>query len=96
MTGEVGRRTVIKSAAWSLPVIAVAVAAPLAAASVTPEPKVPVKCIRIKPNHGHGGKPGNKDWWEGVYSDGSHTKPMSNGEAMSDPVWGPICRAVKH
>lgn len=36
--GGIKRRTVIKGAAWSLPVVAVAVGAPLAAASVTPPP----------------------------------------------------------
>lgn len=86
------RRTVLKSAAWSLPVIAAAVAVPLAAAS---QSVIPVKCIRIADNHGHGGTPGNKGWWQGVYSDGSVTDPMSNGEAMSDKTWGPLCRASK-
>lgn len=37
-TGGTDRRTVIKAAAWSLPVVAVAVATPLAAASL-PEPQ---------------------------------------------------------
>lgn len=32
------RRTVLKSAAWSVPVVALAIATPLAAASQTPEP----------------------------------------------------------
>lgn len=35
---QIQRRTVIKGAAWSVPVIAAAVATPLAAASVTPPP----------------------------------------------------------
>lgn len=92
------RRAVVHSAAWSVPVIAAAIATPLAAASgptETEPPRTPAKCIRIKPNHGHGGNPGNKEWWQGVYSDGSTTEPMSNGQAMSDPVWGPLCRAEK-
>lgn len=92
------RRNIVKAAAWSVPVIAVAVSTPLAAASEpypTHPPKTPAKCIRVVPNHGHGGAPGNKDWWQGVYSDGSTTAPMSNGQAMSDPVWGPLCRAEK-
>lgn len=38
------RRAVVRSAAWSLPVIAVAVAAPGAAASTPPDPKTPVTC----------------------------------------------------
>lgn len=86
------RRTVIKSAAWAIPVIAAAVAVPLATAS---QATIPVKCVRITNNHGHGGKPGNKDWWQGVYSDGTTTAPMSNGEAMSHKTWGPLCRTSK-
>ncbi|MBT9608035.1 hypothetical protein [Microbacterium sp.] len=40
--GSVSRRTVIKTAAWAVPVVAVAVAAPLASASTTgPEPVQP-------------------------------------------------------
>lgn len=38
MTAPVSRRSVIRSAAWSIPVIAVAVATPLAAASTPPVP----------------------------------------------------------
>lgn len=89
----VERRTVLKGAAWAVPVVAVAVSTPLSAASTVSV--IPAKCIRITPNHGHGGDPGNKDWWQGVYSDGSTTKPMSNGEAMSSKEWGELCRAAK-
>lgn len=90
----IDRRTLLKASAWSVPVIAVAVATPLASASeVNP---LPVKCVRVKENHGHGGDPGSKDWWVGIYSDGTQTTPMSNGEAMSHTVWGPLCRDVKH
>lgn len=41
VTGSVSRRTVIKTAAWAAPVVAVAVAAPLAAASTTGPQPVP-------------------------------------------------------
>ena len=42
------RRTVLKSAAWSVPVIAVAVSVPLAAASTAPEPADrPISCTLI-------------------------------------------------
>ncbi|WP_341944872.1 hypothetical protein [Microbacterium sp. LWH11-1.2] len=37
-TRDLSRRTLVKSAAWSVPVVAVAVATPLAAASQTPPP----------------------------------------------------------
>jgi hypothetical protein len=43
MTG-ITRRTVIHGAAWSLPVIAAAVATPLAAASCPPEEAKPITC----------------------------------------------------
>lgn len=39
MTTDMTRRTLVKSAAWSVPVIAAAVAMPLAAASTVPETK---------------------------------------------------------
>jgi hypothetical protein len=83
----VTRRTVVRSAAWSLPVIAAAVAVPLAAASTAQPPAaaVPVKCVQLSgPPH---------KTWQGVYSDGTTTEPMDNGTAMSDKTWGPLCRA---
>ncbi|KJL32653.1 hypothetical protein [Microbacterium azadirachtae] len=44
------RRTVIKSAAWSVPVIAVAAAAPMAAASTTTNPKSVGPLVESSPN----------------------------------------------
>lgn len=82
------RRTLFKAGAWYVPVIAAAVATPLAAASGP----MPVACVRVTPNHGHGGTPGNKGWWQGVYSDGTTTELMDNGTAMRDKTWGPLCR----
>lgn len=90
---DINRRTVLKGAAWSVPVVALTMATPLAAASEPYDP--PVKCIRVTPNHGQGGQPGNKDWWQGFYASGKKTPLMSNGEAMSHPVWGPYCRDGK-
>jgi len=89
----VDRRTVLKASAWSVPIVAVAVATPLAAASTASV--YPLKCIRIQGNHGHGGNPGNESWWLGIYSDGSHTEAMSNSEAMSHKIWGTLCRDTK-
>lgn len=86
MQSQPTRRTVIR-AAWSVPVIAAAVAVPQAAASTAPDenPAVPAACIRL-----------TKHEWQGVFSDGTTTHVMSNGEAMSHPVWGDLCRAVKN
>lgn len=75
------RRTAL-STAWSIPVIAIAVAAPAASAS-TP-PREPFECYRI-PSKG-------QPQWLGVYSDGS-TVNMDNGTAMSGE-FGLLCRAV--
>lgn len=77
------RRSVVKGAAWSLPVIAIAVAAP--AASASEAPVEPVACHKIK----HAGNGGHV--WVGTYSDGTSVT-MTNGEAMSGE-FGPICRA---
>lgn len=71
------------SAAWSLPVIAAAVAAPAVSASIPPAPE-PLDCRRI-PGKG-------QPQWLGIYTDGS-TVTMTNGDAMSG-IFGPICRAA--
>ncbi len=77
------RRTALKSAAWSVPVIALAIAAPAAAASTNTEP-IPVACTKIK----HAGQGGHQ--WAVTYSD-STSKTMTNGDAMSGPH-GELCR----
>lgn len=51
MSADMSRRAVIHAAAWSMPVIAVAVAVPLAAASEAPKPPLLV----CKPRSVHGG-----------------------------------------
>ena len=76
------RRTALKASAWSIPVIALAVAAPAAAASTVAP--TPVSCTRVE---GKGAR-----HWVGVYSDGQ-TVTMSNGDAQSS-VFGPLCRAA--
>ena len=76
------RRQILTSAAWSIPVIALAVAAPAAAASTVAP--TPISCTRVE---GKGAR-----HWVGVYSDGQ-TVTMSNGDAMSS-VFGPLCRAA--
>lgn len=71
------------SAAWSLPVIAAAVAAPAASASLAqPEP---MTCHKIR----HAGPSGHQ--WVGTYTDGT-TITMTNGDAMNGE-FGMICRA---
>lgn len=44
---EITRRNLVKGAAWSVPVIAVASAVPLASASTTPPEKIPVSCVLL-------------------------------------------------
>lgn len=78
------RRNIVNSAAWSLPVIAAAVAAPAASASLPPA-KEALSCHKIR----HGGPGGHQ--WVGMYSDGS-TVTMTNGDAMSGE-FGELCRA---
>lgn len=80
----VSRRKVMLGAAWSVPVIAAAIAVPQAAASV-PSAATPAACIRL-----------TKHQWQGVFSDGTTTEIMDNGTAMSSPVWGDLCRDAKH
>lgn len=84
------RRAFLTASAWAVPVIAVAVAAPAAAASMdTTEPAFPISCEK-KPNHGHGGDTGNQ-WWIVTYSDGS-TIPMDNGTVMSNKTLKGLCK----
>lgn len=77
------RRTVLKSAAWSLPVIAAAVAVPLAAASTPPAVRTPVHCTRLTKK----GQP----MYQVDYSDGS-TATLTNGEVNSDKQLQALCR----
>lgn len=86
---DISRRKIIKSAAWSLPVIAAAVATPLAAASQVPTQKYPVSCKYLG-NHGHGGDTSN-DWWFITYSDGS-TETLDNGTVMRNKALKEICK----
>lgn len=74
------RRTALH-AAWSLPVIAAAVAAPAVSASPAIEP---LDCRRI-PGKG-------QPQWIGIYADGS-TINLTNDAAMSGE-FGMICRAA--
>ncbi len=83
------RRTVIKSAAWSLPVIAAAIAVPLAAASTVPTPRKPLLCTK-EPNHGHGGGKGNA-WWRVIYDDGT-AEILDNGTVMSTRELKEVCK----
>lgn len=79
MTPDLPRRAVLR-AVWAAPVIAVAVATPLAAASATPTPGVPVACTKVSNTH-----------WNVAYNDGT-SKLMHNGDVMSDPTLKALCR----
>lgn len=77
------RRTVIKSLAWSVPVIAVAVATPLAAASTvveTPSPRIPVSC-----------EPAGKNLWTVGYNDGTR-ETLHQGQVSRDKTLQALCR----
>lgn len=76
---SIDRRTVLKAGAWSVPVIAVAIATPLASASVAP--KTPVKCERTDSKN---------PWWNVYYSDGS-VEVLHNGDVMSDKTLQALC-----
>lgn len=81
------RRTVLKGAAWSVPVIAAVAATPLAAASA--QQIYPISCVYLD-NHGHGGNTGNS-WWFVTYSDGSE-RTLDNGTVMRDKRLKELCK----
>lgn len=81
---ETTRRDIVKGAAWSVPIIALAVAAPASAASTPAEPKLPYSCEHI------GDK--KNTLWQGTYTNGEIIH-MTHSEAMSSKVWGKLCRA---
>lgn len=87
MSGGATRRAFVKTAAWSVPLVAIAVAVPLAAASTT-APKYAVRCDYLG-NHGHGGDVGN-DWWLVTFSDGS-SETLDNGTVMRNDALKSIC-----
>lgn len=81
------RRTALVSAAWSVPVIALAVAAPAAAASTVAPTPFPASCHEVDTD-----PETMTRYWIGIYSDGS-TVEMKHSYAMSS-VFGPLCRAA--
>lgn len=87
---DLNRRNTLKAAAWSVPVIAAAIAAPAAAASIPPQNVYPTGCVKI-PNHGHGGNTGQLQRWIVTYSDNT-TKNLSNSEVNSDKFLKSICK----
>lgn len=76
------RRTVVKSAAWSIPVIAIAVATPLASASVPPE-KVCISCVPLNDK----GQP----HYFLTFSDQS-TATLNQGEVNRNKEYQAMCR----
>lgn len=79
---EITRRAALKASAWSVPIIAVAVATPLAAASV-PIERLPLTCTPLN----NKGQP----HYQVAYSDGS-TEILDNGTVNSDKVLQALCR----
>ncbi len=82
MSGEVGRRTVVKGAAWSLPVIAAAVAAPMATASTPTTERIPVSCLLLNGT----GSP----QYDVQYADGTHVT-MPRHEVVHDDRLKEMC-----
>lgn len=78
----ISRRLVLKSAAWSIPVIAVAVATPLASASVPPE-RVPLTCTPLN-------EKGQPHYFL-TFSDGS-SETLNQGEVNSNKEYQAMCR----
>lgn len=76
------RRTFVKSAAWSVPVIAAAVAMPLAAASQVPVPRIPTSCTLL---NGKG-----KPVYRVTYSVGPDAD-LSRNEVVIDPKLKAMC-----
>lgn len=77
------RRNVVKGAAWSVPVIAVAVATPLAAASgptETDPPKIPIACTKA-----------GKNMWTVAYNDGT-SETLHQGQVDRDKTLQALCR----
>lgn len=79
---KITRRTVVKFAAWSIPVIAVAVATPLASASVLPA-RTCVSCIPLSDK----GQP----HYFLTFSDQS-TATLNQGEVNSNKEYQAMCR----
>ena len=73
------RRTIIKSAAWAMPVVAVAVSVPSAVASVAQ----PCKCVRLNQK----GQP----HYQVFYTDGTD-QIFNNGEINRDKTLQALCR----
>lgn len=68
-TKNIDRRTVLRSAAWSAPVIALAIASPAASASGDPTP--PKGCqYGNYPGRGSGGDSNDNGWYQTIYADG--------------------------
>lgn len=72
------RRQFVRGAAWSVPVIAVAVAIPFAAASTAP--RTPVACTPL-----------DKTWWQVAYNDGT-TDTVHQGDVNRDKELQALCR----
>lgn len=90
MNETTSRRTILKGAAWAVPVIASSAAVPLAAASVpvTSCKDIPlaeryVLDLRYTQNHGHGGDTGNA-WFEVVFDcDPKNWVVMTQSQVMT-------------
>lgn len=76
------RRTLLKGAAWSVPVIAAAVAVPLAAASV-PTERIPVGCVLLNGT----GSP----FYQVTYSDGT-SETLHRSKVAKDKELKALCK----
>lgn len=81
---QVKRRTLIKGAVWFTPVVALAVATPLAAASGEPTeeaPRIPIKCDEV-----------SKHVYFVTYNDGTNAT-LGQGEVNRDKTLQALCLA---
>lgn len=79
---DINRRKALKAFAWSVPVIAVSVATPLAAASTVP-PRQAIKCER---------NPGKGQPTYSVFYDDGTVVAMHQGEVDRDKHLQALCR----
>lgn len=75
------RRTFVKGAAWSVPVIAAAVAVPLAAASTVP--RIPISCVLLNGT----GSP----YYQVAYNDGT-TENLHRSEIVHNKTLKALCK----
>lgn len=75
---SISRRSLIKTSAWAVPIVSVAVSTPLAAASTTP--RIPISCEELA-----------KGVFLVSYNDGT-TETLGQGQVNRDKALQAMCR----